>query len=82
MDFSAGEVGSGSEIGVADYVEVGESGESERLTESAAAGTFDVDDEVGVVAKVVMCLQAGKERCDVGDFVFAASAEAIGSFIR
>ena len=50
VDLHAGDVGRGAEIGIADDVEIGEAGEAEGLADAAAAGGFDVEDGVGVVA--------------------------------
>ncbi len=45
VNLDAREIGLGSEVGIADDIEIGETGEAKRLADAAAAGGFEVDDE-------------------------------------
>ena len=53
VEFVAGEVGFGAEAGIADDVQIGESGEAEGFGDAASPGGFDVEEAVGLVARLL-----------------------------
>jgi len=59
VEFSAGDVGRGAESGIADDVEVGEARETESFGDSATAGGLEIEEDVGVEARVRVELVAG-----------------------
>jgi len=81
VNLNAGDVGLRAEVWVADDVEVGEAGETERLADAAAAGGFNVQDGVGVVPGVAVDLRSEEERSEQGSLVFASALEAVDSFV-
>ena len=81
VDSSAGEIGRRAEIGIADHIEIGESSETQGFAKAAAAGAFEVDQQVGVVAQVVVRLVAEIEGFDQGGFVLRRIIEAVGALV-
>ncbi len=71
VNLIAGDVGGLAQVGVADHVEVAESGQAVGLAEAAAFGGFDVEDEVSVVTDGVVGAQRGVECAHHGGLVLA-----------
>ncbi|MBA3912783.1 MAG: hypothetical protein H0X25_02750 [Acidobacteriales bacterium] len=74
---SARQVGSGAERWVADYIEVGESRQAERITQSAARNFFDVHENFRVAGQFV----SGEERGHVRSGSLGFATKAIGPVV-
>src|SRR5439155_3344965 len=64
MNLGAGHVRYRAQVGVADHVQIGESGETERLTQAPAAGRFKVEERVGFSLWVAAQLRGEIERAE------------------
>ncbi len=82
MDDDASQVGFRAKVRIADYIEIREAGEAKGLTDAAAACRFEVDDGVGGVARMMMKLQAKKERPHQRSLILATRLQAVGAVVR
>jgi len=78
VDPSAGEVGCSAEVGIADHIQVSESGEAQSFAKTAASGALEVEEEIGVVAEAMVWLITEVEGFDEGGFVFPALSRLLG----
>jgi len=77
MNLIAGRVRHSAEVGVAHDIEIGETGQAERLAKPAAFRGFKVKDQIGVVADGMGGAPCGIDGTDHGGFVFAPGDEAV-----
>ena len=66
VNLAAGEIGLGTQAGIAHHVEVGFACQPQRLRDAAPAGVLNVDDQIGVLASVGVQLITEIERRHLG----------------
>ena len=74
-------VGGGTEIRVTNHIEIGEASQAQSFPQPTAAGAFEIDQEVGVIAQIPMGLVSEIERFDQRGFVFAGIVKAVRALI-
>ncbi len=82
VNLVAREVGDAAEVWIADHVQIGESGQSQRLAQPAASRGLHVQDEVGVVPDRMGRAHGRVERSDQGRLVLRGTAEAVRPLVR
>ena len=82
VDFTAREIGSGSEIWIAHDIEVGKAGEAESFAQAASSCAFKVGDEIGVVPQIAVRLIPGEERAQQRGLIFRGVVKAVWPMIR
>ena len=81
VKLGAGHVRHRAQGGVADHVQIGETGETERLADAPARGSFEIEQRVGFGPGIASQLRSKIERAEQGGLVLAASQEAVGAFV-
>jgi hypothetical protein len=81
VNLYACEIGLRTEGGVANDIEVSEARESECLADAAAAGGFEIGDEVGGIARIFADLVAEKEGADERCLVLSAGLQAVRAVV-
>ena len=81
VNLISGQIGRGTEGGVAHHVKIGEARQAQGLAEAAAARAFEVQDQVGVIADGTRGTERGVERAQQRGLVRAPAEEAVGSLV-
>lgn len=81
VKLGARHIGHRPQVGIADHVQIGKSGETERLAETTAAGRFKIEEGVGLCLGVLPQLRGEIECAEQGCLVFATADEAVGAFV-
>src|ERR1035438_6113122 len=81
MNLIARQVGSGTQVGVAYYVKIRESGKAQCLAQTSPAGTLQVENQIGVVANGAAAAHRSVERPDHRSLVFCRTAKTVRSLI-
>ena len=82
VEFDTRHVGRWTQVGIANHIEIGEASQTERLTQTAAAGIFLVIQHVGFVAGIFNQLVSEEERRHFRGFVLEGSGEAVAALVR
>ena len=78
MEHHASHVGRGAECRIADDIQVGESGNTERVAEPVATRTFDVGQDLQIWRDLEPCVQCE----DARGGVLASGLKAVGTAVR